>query len=437
MMGTLNPTDVSTRRQRIAELAKQYPDRALLSLNHHIDGLWLEEAFHQTRKDGALGVDGKSAEDFRAQMPAVFADLENRMKSGSYYAPPGRRSYIPKDDGTQRPISIASFEDKVAQRAIVMVLEPIYEQEFLDFSYGFRPGRRPLDAVHRLFQEVMSMNGCWLIDADVRSYFDSVSKQHLRSFVETRVGDKMIQRMLGKWLKAGVVDDGLVSYPQEGVPQGSVIGPLLSNIYLHEVLDKWFVHTVQPRLRGRAFLIRFADDFVMGFSNERDARSVMAALPKRFARFNLTIHPNKTKLIRFFPSADCGECTSFDFLGFTHHWGKSRKGNWVMRHTTKKHRLSKTIRTIWEVCRKQMHHPLAIQQASLNRRLIGHYQYFGIVGNYRQLNKLYRRARSAWRYWLNRRTRGNPMPWTKFEKLLSRYPLRSPYIPHSPYRSAK
>jgi len=436
-MGTSNPRNVSTRRQRIAELAKQYPDRALLSLNHHIDKHWLKEAFRLTRKDGALGVDGKSAKDFHTQMPEILTDLENRMKSGSYFAPPGLRRYIPKDDGTQRPLSIASFEDKVAQRAIVMVLEPIYEQEFLDFSYGFRPGRSAHDAVSRLFSEVMSMNGCWLIDADVKSYFDSVNKQYLRSFVETRVRDKVIQRMLGKWLKAGIMDQGLVSYPREGVPQGSVIGPLLSNIYLHEVLDKWFVHTVQPQLRGRAFLIRYADDFVMGFSNERDARSVMAVLPKRFARFNLTIHPDKTKLLRFYPPEDRGNRCSFDFLGFTHIWDKSRKGNWIMRHNTKKKSLSKAIRKIWEHCRRHMHNELASQQAALNRRLVGHYNFYGVVGNYRQLNKLYRRARSAWRYWLNRRTRGNPMPWETFEKVLRKYPLRSPYIPHSPYRVAK
>jgi len=431
-METPNSTkDVSMKSQRIATLARQHPDTGLLSLNHYIDNNWLEEAFRRTRKDAAVGIDGKTALDFAAEMPGIFADLESRMKSGSYFAPPGKRTYIPKDDGTERPISIATFEDKVAQRATAMVLEPIYEQEFLDFSYGFRPGRSAHDAVQHLFREIMSMGGCWLIDADLKSYFDSVNKAHLRSFVQTRVRDKVIQRMIGKWLKAGIMDDGLISFPEDGVPQGSVIGPLLSNIYLHEVLDKWFINDVQPCLKGTAFIIRYADDFVMGFSNKDDAFRVMDVLPKRFARFNLTVHPEKTKLLRFYPPTNRAERTSFDFLGFTHHWDRSRRGNPIMRHKTRKARLAKTLKKLWQDCRKMMHWPLEDQQASINRRLRGHYQYFGVIGNYRSLKRFYQRVRFIWRFWLSRRTRGNPMTWDKYERLLKRYPLQTPYVAHS------
>jgi len=435
-MGNSNPVDaVSTRSQQIASLAKKYTK--LHTLHHHIDTIWLTEAFRRTRKDGAVGVDGVSAATYAADLPQNLADLEGRLKSGSYFAPPGKRAWVPKGKHAQRPISICCFEDKVAQRAVAMVMEPIFEQEFLDCSHGFRRNRSPHNALNELFRQIRAMNGCWLLDADIKSYFDDVNKQHLRSFVRTRIRDGVINRLLGKWLKAGVMDDGLVHFPDTGVPQGGVLSPLLSNIYLHEVLDKWFTQEVLPRLSGRAFLLRFADDFVIGFAREEDARRVLSVLPKRFGRYGLTLHPEKTRLLHFVPPTDGHERTSFDFLGFTHYWGRSRKGNWIVKQTTRKSSMRKGLAKVWDYCRSSRHERLSDQCDMLNAMLRGHYQFFGITGNYRQLLRFFRRVRWSWRYWLNRRSHGQPMTWSKYLHVLDRFPLERPRVVHSVYASSQ
>jgi group II intron reverse transcriptase/maturase len=291
---------VSTRQQRIAQLAEQRPQLGFTSLNHYLDLDWLIEAFQRTRKDAAPGVDGQTAEQYGLHLLENLQGLLDRAKSGTYRAPPVRRVYIPKGTGTElRPLGIPTLEDKVLQRAIVMVLEPIYEQDFLDCSYGFRPGRSAHQALGVLWRQAMALGGCWLVEVDIRKFFDTLDHAWLRGFLKQRVRDGVVLRLIDKWLKAGILEEGVQTTPEAGTPQGGVISPLLANVYLHHVLDVWFEQEVKPRLKGRAFLVRYADDFVMGFACEEDARRVLEVLPKRFGKYGLTLHPEKTRLVRF------------------------------------------------------------------------------------------------------------------------------------------
>ena len=301
MTGTLGREIISTRQEKLAELARIEPKRVLTTLAHHIDEVWLREAYRRTRKDGAVGVDGVTAAQYEADLEANLASLLERFKSGRYRAPAVRRVHIPKPGKAKktRPIGIPTLEDKVLQRAVLMVLEPIYEQDFLDCSYGFRPGRSAHQALDALWRGLMAMGGGWIIDLDIQSFFDDVDWDHLRRFLDQRVRDGVIRRAIGKWLNAGVMESGEVSHPERGTPQGGVVSPLLSNLYLHEVLDVWFEHEVKPRLRGRAFEVRFADDAALVFEREEDARRVLAVLSKRFAKYGLRLHPEKTRLVDF------------------------------------------------------------------------------------------------------------------------------------------
>jgi len=300
MPGAPKPDQLLPKQQRIAELAKQAPEMAFTSLAHHIDRSWLYDAYLQTRKSAAVGVDGQTARDFNKDFVNNMESLLDRAKSGTYRAPPVRRVYIPKGTGKEtRPIGIPTFEDKVLQRAVVMVLEAVYEQDFLDCSYGFRPGRSAHQALDSLWQQTMAMGGGWIVEVDIRKFFDTLDHGQLRELLHKRIRDGVLLRLIGKWLQAGVLEAGSLSYPDMGSAQGGVISPLLANIYLHYVLDVWFEHEVKPRLRGRAFLIRYADDCAMGFSCEEDARRVLDVLPKRFGKYGLTIHPDKTRLVPF------------------------------------------------------------------------------------------------------------------------------------------
>ncbi|MBC7172046.1 MAG: group II intron reverse transcriptase/maturase, partial [Polyangiaceae bacterium] len=299
MAEPLNSGPISTRIQRIAELARKHPERAFRSIHHTIDIEWLKEAHRRTRKNGAVGVDAQTAAEYAADLERNLDRLLTRFKTGEYRAPNLRRAYIPKDGGKRRAIGIPTFEDKVLQTALRMALETVYEQDFLGCSYGFRPGRSAHDALAVLRESARSMGGAWVIEADIQSFFDEVDHNHLRSFLDQRVADGVLRRVIHKWLKAGVLEDGQVSQPSDGTPQGGVISPLLANIYLHEVLDTWFIREVRPRMGGRAEIIRYADDFVVVCEWEDDARRVLDVLPKRFARFGLRLHPDKTRLVRF------------------------------------------------------------------------------------------------------------------------------------------
>jgi len=433
-----NLGSISTRLRRIARLAREDPERSFLSLAHYIDEFWLREAYSRTRKDGAVGVDGTTAEQYAQNLGDNLRSLLSRFKSGQYQAPPVKRVHIPKGNGSQtRPIGIPSFEDKVLQRAVAMVLEAIYEEDFLACSYGFRPGRSAHDALRDLWRELMGMWGGWVLEVDIRSFFDELDQGHLRTFLDRRVRDGVIRRAIGKWLQVGVLEEGRLRHPVTGTPQGGVISPLLANIYLHEVVDRWFEEEVKPRLGGRAVLIRYADDFVIAFAEERDARRVEEVLPKRVARFGLQLHPEKTRLVRFQAPRGKGspprfdEPSAFTFLGFTHYWGKSRKGNWVVKRKTAASRFTRSLSRTREWCRRWRHEPVPWQQRQLSRGLSGHYAYYGITGNYQALNNFHRQVTREWRKWLNRRSQKARMTWERFDRLLVAYPLPRPRIVHA------
>lgn len=446
MAGKLGPGTVSTKLERIAKLAKQMPSAVLTSLSHHIDIEWMHEAHRRVRKDGAVGVDGQTADEYARNLEANLQSLLDRAKSGDHYrAPPVRRVHIPKGDGTKtRPIGIPTFEDKVLQKAVAMALEAVYEQDFLPCSYGFRPGRSAHDALQALWEQTMAMGGGWVLEGDIEAFFDSVNHAKLRETLSQRVRDGVVTRLIGKWLNAGVMEEGAIRHPDIGTPQGGVVSPLLANVFLHEVLDAWWERDVRPRLRGRAALVRYADDFVMVFETEEDARQVAEVLPKRFEKYGLRLHPEKTRLVRFErpdsrpPSDDGGGSgpSSFDLLGFTHFWAKSRKGNWVVKRKTAKDRFSRTLRRIATWCRRNRHLPVRDQHTALGRKLRGHDGYYGITGNARALDVLRHCVKRIWRKWLDRRSWRTRMDWQRMSQLLRVYPLPRARVVHSIYRVA-
>jgi group II intron reverse transcriptase/maturase len=446
MAGASKPDFVSTRQQRIAELAKQAPEMGFTSLAYHIDLAWLRQAYQRTRRDGAVGVDGQTAADYEATLEANLQSLLDRAKSGTYRAPPVRRVHIPKGDGHEtRPIGIPTFEDKVLQRAVVMVLEPLYEQDFLPCSYGYRPGRSAHQALDELWRQTMRSAGGWVIEVDIRSFFDTLDHAHLRELLRLRLRDGVLLRLIGKWLNAGVLEDGSLTFPEAGTPQGGVISPLLANVYLHYVLDVWFEQQVKPCLRGNAFLIRYADDFVIGFTNEADARRVLEVLPQRFAKYGLTLHPDKTRLVPFerptppasgSDSAAGGRPGTFDLLGFTHCWSRSRTGAWVVKRKTAQGRLSRALRKVSRWCRLHRHDPLDEQHRSLSQQVRGHCNYYGITGNFFALSRYRESVTRIWKKWLSRRKRRGFLSWARFARLLQRYPLPPARAVHSVWRLA-
>jgi group II intron reverse transcriptase/maturase len=408
----------------------------LSTLAHHIDLDFLRAAYGGVRKDGAPGVDGETAASYAEALEENLQDLLDRFKSGRYQAPPVKRAHIPKGEGKTRPIGIPTFEDKVLQTAVKRVLEAVYEQDFLACSYGFRPGRSAHQALDALWKGLMNGGGGWVLDVDIRSFFDTLDHAHLRGFLDQRVRDGVLRRMIDKWLKAGVLEEGALSYPEEGTPQGGVISPLLANVYLHHVLDRWFEEEVRPRLRGWAFLVRFADDFVIVCVREDDARRILEVLAKRFGRFGLSLHPDKTRLVRFvrpdraWESGGGPKSESFNLLGFTHYWTRSRRGAWVVKRKTAKDRLRRAVKRISQWCRENRHRQVAWQREELERKLKGHYTYYGISGNFKALARFLRQAERAWQRWLNRRSQKRAMPWERFQRLLERYPLPRPRIRH-------
>lgn len=437
MAETQTSGTVSTRLERIAKLAKGAPGMAIRTLAHHIDMALLREAYRLTRKDGAVGVDGQSAASYAANLEGNLQSLLDRAKSGTYVAPPVRRVHIPKGDGKEtRPLGIPTFEDKVLQRAAVMVLQAVYEQDFLDCSYGFRPGRSQHQMLEDVWSAATRLSGGWIIEIDIRKYFESIAHDRLREILGQRVVDGVLLRLVGKWLNAGVLEDGQLSRPNEGTPQGGVISPLLANIFLHAILDEWFEHEVKPRLADDARLFRWADDAVIVFANESDARRVFEVLPKRFEKYGLTLHPAKTRLLDFRrPDRRRGNDgpkgpPTFDLLGFTHHWGKSRAGKWVVRRRTARDRFRRALGRIAEWCKTHLHDPVVAQRAVLGRKLLGHLGYYGITGNHEALARLRNGVRWTWWKWLARRSQRG-MTLERFLEIFERFPLPRARIVHS------
>lgn len=431
---------VSTKRLRIAKIAKQKRHEPITLLHHYIDEEWLQSAFESLNAKSAPGIDMKTVEEYRVNLEENLQTLLGLAKSGRYKAPPVRRIEIPKPGGKEkRPIGIPTVEDKVLQKAVHMVLEPVYELEFYPFSYGFRPRRSCHQALEYLWKSIMDNNIQWILDLDIRKFFDTVKHEVLRDLLHVRVRDGVITRLIGKWLSAGVLRNGSIHYSDEGTPQGGIISPLMSNIYLHEVLDKWYDQGVCPRLKARSFMVRYADDVVMGFESKQDAEEVLRVIRKRLLRYGLELHPDKTRLVYFArPNDKSGRGPrpgSFDFLGFTHFWAKSHRGYWAVRRKTSKQKSRLAMKKVNEWCRKNRHEPLKFQYEKLCQKLKGHYAYYGITGNHRGLSKFFNRVRRIWKRWLNRRGwRGGKLNWERYAEMLKyTYPLPLPRIVHSIY----
>jgi len=422
---------VSTKELQIAERARKYKQEALTNLQQSIDTELLEDSYRNLNKQSIPGTDGKTWHEYAVTASTRLPELLTEFKSGKYKAPPIRRVHIPKGKTGTRPIGIPTLEDKILQEAVRRTLNPIYEEDFKDFSYGFRKGRSAHDAIEYMFREV-SFNGLhYIINADIKSYFDSISHGIVREFLDRRVKDGVVRKMIDKWLRAGVLEGKELRYPSKGTPQGGLRSPLLSNIYLHYVLDEWFSEQIQPLLSGRSFIVRYADDFVLGFANLMDAKRVMKALPKRFGKFDLELHPDKTKIINLNSNRGDGDRSS-DFLGFTHYLGKSRKGKTILKRKTNKKKLSNAIAKFNMWLKENRHSKLKELIPDVNAKLRGHYNYYGITFNSKGINSFYEQAKRSLFKWLNRRGGKSNWNWEKFNLLIKEWmPIMKPKIYHS------
>lgn len=432
MTDALTSEGMSPGLAKVAERARREPEGRFHSLAHLIDVPALERAYHRMRKDAAVGVDGITKEQYGQDLERNLRDLHGRMVAKRYRHQPILRVHIPKEKGKTRPIGVSAFEDKLVQDAVREVLEAIYEQDFLDCSYGFRPRRSAHDALRALDHAVHRGEVSWILEADIQSFFDSVNRKMLVGMLQARVADGSLLRLIGKCLHVGVLDGAEYSAPEVGTAQGSVLSPLLGNVYLHCALDLWFEREVKPRLRGKAILVRYADDFVIGFEREDDARRVMEVLGKRLGRFGLTLHPDKTRLLPFRrppASQQSGKgLATFDFLGFTLYLGRARTGRWMMWCKTRSVRLRRAIQAVADWCRRYRHLPVKVQHAALTRRIRGHFNYFGVSGNFRSLQLLVQEVRRCWLKWLRRRSNRTRLTWQRYVALLERFPLPRPRI---------
>jgi group II intron reverse transcriptase/maturase len=415
------------------ERARRDPHERQLALAYLIDVEALRRSYHRLRNEAAVGVDGVTKADYGRDLEANLQDLHRRLKTMTYRHQPIRRVHIPKDKNRTRPIGISATEDKIVQDALREILEAIYEQDFLDCSYGFRPGRSAHDALRALHRTVRDGGATVILEADIVSYFDSIDRPMLKGMLQERIADKSFMRLVGKCLHAGVLDGGEFSRPEEGTVQGSILSPILGNIYLHHTLDAWFEREIKPRLKGKATLIRYADDLLVTFERRDDAERVMTVLGKRLGRYKLSLHPDKTRLIDFrrplwSQTGGKGPGT-FDFLGFTVYWRRNRGGRgWHVSWRTRKARLRRAMMTAYEVCRRQRHLPVPVQHEALRRRIQGHFNYFGVNDNQRSLATLRHHVRRSWYKWLNRRSQRSRLNWERFKDLLRDFPLPNPQV---------
>jgi group II intron reverse transcriptase/maturase len=431
--------ELLTVEMQIAERARKYPKEALTNLHEFIDEGLLHTSLMHLNKQGASGVDEQNWYEYYAQRKERIAQLLMAFKSGRYRAPYIRRVYIPKGDGKLRPLGLPTVEDKLLQTAVTKILTPVYEQLFIATSYGFRAGKSQHQALKELQKEVNQKGKRYIIDADLQNYFGSIDHQRLRELLDERIKDGVIRKMIDKWLKAGILENGQVSYPEEGTPQGGTISPLISNIYLHYVLDEWFTGQIQPRLKGESFIIRYADDYLLGFTSREDALRVMEVLPKRLGKYGLRLHPEKTRHIELDERGKCKERKqTFDFLGFTHYMGKSRKGKHILMRKTSSKKLNASLKRMYDWIKVNRHkRTLPMLIAELNLKLRGHYGYYGMTFNMRGISRYYQKTKYILYKWLNRR--GGKQVWTmeRITKLITEWiPLEKPRIYHS-YQLAK
>jgi len=421
---TRGRADASQARERIRQAARRNKKEKFTALLHHVTVDGLEAAFEAIAKNAAPGIDGVTWRDYEAGRERKFADLQARVLSGAYRATPSRRVFIPKPDGGRRPLAVAALEDKIVQRAVVEVLNAIYEEDFLGFSYGFRPGRGAHDALDALSTAIDRTKVNYIVDADIAKFFDSVSQEWLIRFLEHRIGDKRILRLIQKWLKAGVLEDGRIEVAERGTAQGAAISPLLANVYLHYVLDLWAERWRRREARGNMVIVRYADDAVFGFEYESDARRFLEAMRERLAAFALSLHPEKTRLIEFGRHAAANrerrglsKPETFDFLGFTFICGKSRKGGFQLKRKSRGDRVRAKLKDIKEGLRKRMHQPLARQGQWLGRVVQGWFNYHAVPTNSRALGAFRYHVVDLWRRALRRRSQKDLTTWKRIEDI--------------------
>ena len=436
MHRTQSRARMSQSLDRVRKAARLRKKDRFTALFHHIKVDTLRTAFYALRRKAAPGVDGMTWQDYEADLEPRLEGLHQRVHRGAYRPQPSRRTYIPKADGKRRPLAIAALEDKIVQGATVIVLNAIYEGDFCGFSYGFRPGRGPHDALDALCVAIDKRKVNWMIDADIQNFFGDVSQEWLVRFLEHRVGDKRIIRLIQKWLRAGILEDGVVTVDDRGTGQGSVISPLLGNIYLHYVLDLWAKRWRQREATGDMVIVRYADDVVVGFEHEGDARRFLDAMRARLEEFMLSLHPDKTRLIEFgrFAAVNrkrrgLGKPETFDFLGFTFICGKSRRGNFLLQRKTRRDRMRTKLQEIKLELRRRMHSPIPEQGRWLRQVVTGHFGYFAVPTNGRALNAFRFYITDLWRRTLRRRSQRSGLTWDRTTKLTDHW-LPKPQILH-------
>ena len=433
---TQSRESVSLQLHRVRERAKARGQERFTALLHHVTPSLLADAFSWLKRDAAAGVDGVTWHEYEADRERRLADLHRRVHRGTYRARPSRRQYIPKADGRQRPLGIAALEDKIVQRALVEVLNAIYEQDFLGFSYGFRPGRGQHDALDALAVAIGQEKVNWIVDADLAKFFDTVSHEWLLRFLEHRVGDERVLRLIRKWLKAGVIEDGVHLATEVGTPQGAVISPLLANVYLHYVFDLWAQQWRQRHARGSMIVVRYADDIVLGFQHQSEAEAFLVALRTRLERFALTLHPEKTRLLMFGryaqvqrDRAGLGRPETFDFLGFTHICGRDRRGEFQLRRHTRRDRMHAALVAIKDGLRRRLHHSIPVQGKWLGQVVGGYMAYHGVPTNFHRLDAFRHYAVDHWRKALKRRSQRDSTTWERMTRLAEAY-IPRPRITH-------
>jgi group II intron reverse transcriptase/maturase len=427
---------VSQALERIRKVASERKTEKFTALFHHINTELLEEAFYELAQNAAPGVDRLIWKDYEADLQDNIEDLLDRVQRGVYRALPSRRVYIPKPDGRQRPLAVAALEDKIVQRAVVALLNAIYEEDFLGFSYGFRPGRGAHDALDALCVGIHSKKVSFILDADIRSFFDEISQQWMIRFLEHRIGDRRIIRLIQKWLKAGVLEDGVVSISGRGRGQGSVISPLLANIYLHYALDLWAARWRQRVATGDMVIVRYADDFIVGFQHHIDARFFLEQMRERLGKFALSLHPEKTRLIEFgrFAAdrrkrAGLDKPDTFNFLGFTFICGKTLAGKFQIKRKTRGDRMRAKLQEIKQELRLRMHWPIPEQGKWLGRVVRGYFNYHAVPTNGRALEVFRHHVTDLWRRTLRRRSQKDRITWTRMTHLVNAW-LPKPNILH-------